>query len=210
MDSPTINPEQPEFHYHYPQALTAAPRAHAPAVFLLMLLLVTAVIGLTAVFVYPLRYRKAKAKQASEVNAAAYVCRQCAQSMLDDMDKEGTLQKGRYILSSIPGKKEKNLPGGMEGLQETFDKRLHTVTDVSYEYLVVVEDKEVTYTAIALDPLQIGTYPTSPDIYTVRLYRRGRMTEENSLSSTVHRSEIRDFKKFYDMTFEAVYALAEQ
>ena len=209
MDSPTINPEQPEFHYHYPQTLSAAPRAHAPAVFLLMLLLVTAVIGLTAVFVYPLRYRKAKAKQASEVNTAAHICRQCAQSMLDDMDKDGTLSKGRYILSSIPGKKEKNLPAGMEGLQETFDKRLHTVTDVSYEYLVVVEGREVTYTAVALEPLQIGTYPSSPYISSVRLYRRGGMTDDNSLASMMNRSEIKDFKQFYDLTLEAVYSLAE-
>ena len=196
---PAPEQQQPEFHYHYPQEVSPAPRAHAPVVLLLLMLLVTVVMGLVMLFVVPIRYGRAWTKAAQEANSAAWVCGRCAQELLDEMDEDGVLKTGKYILSTVPGKEEKNVPPAMKGLQETFDKRLRETADTVYPYLVVVEDKTVTYAAVAVSDKYIGTYPESAS-YGMIAYGK---------KDPVSRSEFKDLDTLYEYTFGAVFTPAK-
>lgn len=142
------------------------PKQHSGCIIALIVMLVlTVILAVLAAILVPAMIGYVRKSRTANANNAARQCHRAAQSALVDLDEAGTLKKGSYIITNIPGESDYNAPYNTAHLHHMFD--IYFTEDERYDYFFVVEGTTVAYAAVHdTDHWDyIGVYPHQTDAH---------------------------------------------
>lgn len=201
-----VYPQQPIYNNVVQQPQKKQSKAWVLLIIIPIIFIVLIVGGILAAILVPSMMGYTKKSKFTSANSAASSLYKAANSTLTEMDSEGYIISGYYIISSNSSYNY-NVPSEKFDINEFYDGIEEFFSDSSnYEWFVVVENGYTSYSAISDDWSStgaVGTYPAGTNM-TPKYYGDSSYSYSSSSSS----SEKRSLTQLYNYAADKVYELA--